>query len=194
MHLSIELPSGIYLADIYTKAGGGVLDHHFRIFHRHNDLHLAEVAEAVLELVKTKHFPPDYEFAKTSRIILVSDSLWKTLREQLLQMVQQDGLDPVAVHFTHSPLYGVLDHAEISIAFMSLMNLPMSIEAGVEGLLGGPTDGGLVSLLSCLQMIRAFAGQEAGSDEKFRSEMEKAVEAVMELSQAPAGRKWHVCI
>ncbi len=183
MHLSIELPSGVYLADIYTKAGGGVLDHHFRIFHRHNDLHLAEVAEAVLELVKTKLLPPDFDSAKTTRIILVSDSLWETLREQLLEMVQQDGLDPVAVHFTHSPLYGVLDHAELSITFMNLTNLPLSIETGLEGLLGGPTDGALVSLLSCLQMVRAWEGLDGGSAERFRAEMDKAIDAVKELSQ-----------
>lgn len=183
MHLSIELPSGLYLADIYTEAGLGVLDHHFRIFHRHNDLRLAEVAEAVLELVKTKPLPPNYEFAKTTRIILVSDSLWATMREELQQMVLQEGLDPVAVDFTHSPLYGVMDHADLSFTFMNLMNLPESIEAGLEGLLGGPTDGGLVSLLSCLGMVRTLAGHEAASDERFRVEMEKAVEAVKELSQ-----------
>lgn len=59
-----------------------------------------------------------------------------------------------AASFTHSPMYGLRDPAELAITFMKLAHLPMDIATGLDGLMGDASDGTLVSVLSCLQMAR----------------------------------------
>lgn len=192
MHFTVELPSGLYLASIYTD-GEGTSDHQFRIFHHHNDLRLAEVAEAVLRVVRVEYLHCIPEDVKTARIVLVRDSLWAALNEHLRQMAEQEGINTYMVSFLNSPLYWVRDHAELAITFMNLTNLPNAVEAGLDGLMEDPTEGALVSVLSCLQMTRLYAEREDSSpdfsgipskiDDRFPGEMASVMASRLESNK-----------
>jgi hypothetical protein len=187
MHFTVELPSGLYLASIFTD-GAGTSDHQFRIFHHHNDLRLAEVAEAVLKVVRAEYLHSIPEDVKTARIVLVRDSLWAALNEHLRQMAEQEGINTYMVSFMNSHLYGVRDHAELAITFMNLTNLPKAVEAGLDGLMEDPTEGALVSVLSCLEMVRQYADREDSSPDSLGIPVKLADRFAAEMASVMASR------
>ena len=159
MHITVELPSGVYLAEIFSEGEDGG-DHRFTVLYRHNDLKLADAAEAVLKVIREEYSPDTREDVKTVRIVLVRDSLWSTLHDYLRQMTEREGLMIRTVNFTHSPLYRVRDQAELAITFMNLANLPAEVEAGLDGLMGDAREGALVPILLTLEMARHYAERE----------------------------------
>ena len=181
MHMTIELLPGIYLAEIHAGKGDD-LAHHFTVFHYHNDLKLADTAEAVLKVVRKQYLPALPERVRTTRIVLVKDSLWEGVQGHL-QEIREEGCWIHHVALRHSWLYGMGDYAELAVCFMNLANLPQECETALDGLTADPAEGALVCVMACLEMMRRYAQREGASEvtDEFPAVLDEAIDARLEV-------------
>lgn len=149
-----QIQPGMYLAEIFAE-GNDELEHHFVVFHRTEALQ--EPAEELLRTIWVAYPRAHPELVKVARIALGEDSLWEALRIYLLRLESQR-LDRIhTVNFTYAPRHELRDRAEMAIAILNVMNRTQPIDAGVDGLMADPSDGALVLVLSCLQVLRLHA-------------------------------------